>query len=789
MAKPSRSTLEGGRLVIQRYGYILLILMMLGIQTAIAQEPVSQIRIGTSSPNVVFQVDGVTYQSAQTFFWSRGSKHIVSLVAFQDSRSSGSRYLFTGWTLADGTTFGQSSTLTVTADPSITSLIANVTLEHTLLLYFYDCPDPLIRCPGSNGQVTLNGTVYYGGTQLWVTAGANVIIAAEPYPGFVFGGWSQAFGVDADRRPLQTFVHDRPRNIFARFDGAKPVRLETVPPDLTILVDRTPIRTPANVDWAFGAPKLLGALSPQRDAFGALFVLEGFDGLPKGQNVIYTPPVGANNAVTVTARFIRGAAFNVSTSPVGLKVKVQGSDNPVGYNFYAGVDRKVDVEAPLETTDSNGRKYVFEGWNNEGSAVQTVTVPEKGINLIARYRKLPRVIVDTQPSGYPVLVDGAICATPCILDRPTAATARIAAPALASLNSEVSRMEFNGWQDSGPLAAPERSVTFDADAKSLVATYQSAHKIFVGANPENAARFSFSPPSPDGFYRFGTNVTLSVDAQRGFRFRRWDGDLAGTFANTVLAVTGPRQATANFDIVPFTDPAGVRNAAGETPEPGVAPGSIAAIIGANLVDRTEQGPSGPLAQTLAGAVLRLGTRLLPLFWVSPERIDFQVPSDLEPGNYGLTIQRTGQPEVTTSMLVVRNAPGLFTRDAGPATPVGQTPIVLAIRANNTQVTADSPAVPGEQLTLLATGSGRYDLSAPDGFPLPDFLAYRLLDPVDILLGDATITPSFAGGRGGQVGVNAIRFTVPSNAVPGSTLNLRLRTGERLSNTAALPIRP
>ena len=759
--------------------------MMLSIRSATAQEPVSQIRIGTSTPNVRFQVDGVDYQSTQTFFWSRGSKHIISLVALQDSRTSGSRYTFSGWTLADGTTFSTSSTATVTADPSVTSITATVLLEHTILLYFYDCPNPLIRCPGSNGQVTVNGTVYYGGTQVWLTAGSNIVIVAEPYAGFVFGGWSQAFGVDADRRPIQTFLHDRPRNIFARFDGAKPVRLETVPPELTVLVDRTPIKTPADVDWAFGAPKLLGALSPQRDAFGALFVLDGFDGLPKGQNVLYTPAVGANGAVTVTARFIRGAAFNVSTSPVGLKVKVQGSDNPVGYNFYAGVDRKIDVDAPLETTDSNGRKYIFEGWSNDGTAAQTVTVPEKGINLIARYRKLPRVIVDTRPSGYLLQVDGAMCLTPCVLDRPTAATVRIVAPAIASLNSDVSRMEFNGWQDAAGEAMLERSVTFDGDAKSVVATYQSAHKIFIGASPDKAARFSFTPASPDGFYRFGTNVTMSVDAQRGFRFRRWDGDLVGTFANTVLSVTGPKQATANFDIVPFADPAGVRNAAGETPEPGVAPGSVAAIIGANLVDRTEQGPSGPLAQTLAGAVVRIGTRLLPLFWVSPERIDFEVPSDLEPGSYRITIQRSGQPEVASDMLVVRNAPGLFTRDDGAA---GQTPIAVAIRANGTQITADSPAVPGEQLTLLATGAGRYDLLAPDGFPLPDFLTYKLLDPAEVLLGDLTVSPTFAGGRGGQVGVNAIRFTVPSSATPGATLTLRLKVNDRLSNTAALPIR-
>ncbi len=771
--------------MIQRYGYISLIFLMLGVGSAAAQD-VSQVRVGTSVPNARFEVDGIEYQSTQTFFWSKGSKHFLSITPNQDSRSSGSRFTFSGWVLGDGSTFSGSSSITVTADPSITSLTASVTLEHMIMLYFYDCPNPLVRCPGSNGQVTVNGTVYYGGTQLWLSAGSTVIMSAEPYTGFVFGGWSQAFGPDNDSKPIQQFTHDRPRNIFARFDGAHPVRLVTVPADLKVLVDRTPVQTPADVDWAFGQPKLLGAPSPQRDAYGGLWVLDGFDGMPKGQSVVYTPKVGQNGQVTVTARFLPGAAANFSTSPNGLKLKVQGSDNPVGYNTYVGVGSKVEVEAPLEQTDASGRKYIFEGWSNAGDAKQTLTIANNGINLVATYRKLPRVVLDTRPSGYPLVVDGATCRTPCLIDREAATTAKISAPTIQTLSTELSRMEFTGWADGGGEAVRERTVTFEGDARSLVATYQSAHRISVGANPERAARFTMSPASVDGFYRYGTNVTMNAEAQPGYRFRRWEGDLSGAFANAVLPVTGPKVAVANFDTVPYADPAGVRNAAGETAEPGVAPGSVAALIGANLADRTEQGPSGPLAQTLAGLVVRLGTRLMPLFWASPERIDFQVPSDLEPGTYRLVVQRTGAPEVTSDMLVVRNAPGLFTRFDGP---VGETPIAIAIRANGTQVTLDAPAAPGEVLTLLSTGAGRYDLNAPDGFPLTDFLTYRLVDPVTVLLGEARIDPSFSGGRGGQVGVNAIRFTVPANTPAGGSLPLRLSVNGRESNLTVLPIRP
>ena len=108
--------------MIQRYGYILLMFLMMGASAAMAQEPVTQVRVGTSVQNVKFQVDGVDYFATQTFFWTRGSKHIISLVPLQDARSAGSRYIFSGWVLGDGTTFSTNPTATVTADSTITSI-------------------------------------------------------------------------------------------------------------------------------------------------------------------------------------------------------------------------------------------------------------------------------------------------------------------------------------------------------------------------------------------------------------------------------------------------------------------------------------------------------------------------------------------------------------------------------------------------------------------------------------------------------------------------------------------
>ena len=55
-----------------------------------------------------------------------------------------------------------------------------------------------------------------------------------------------------------------------------------------------------------------------------------------------------------------------------------------------------------------------------------------------------------------------------------------------------------------------------------------------------------------------------------------------------------------LDRIPFVSPGAVRNAAGETPENLVAPGSVISIVGVNLAPSAESSPGTPLKQILAG---------------------------------------------------------------------------------------------------------------------------------------------------------------------------------------------
>src|SRR5262249_42817470 len=160
------------------------------------------------------------------------------------------------------------------------------------------------------------------------------------------------------------------------------------------------------------------------------------------------------------------------------------------------------------------------------------------------------------------------------------------------------------------------------------------------------------------YFAENTQVTLTVKPSNGYKLRRWDGDLTGTFGTGYLTMASPRQVIARLDKVPFIATAGIKNAAGDTPDGTVAPGSIIAIYGENLATDLAIGPTSPLAQTLGNITVSVADRLLPLLFVSPRQINAQVPSDLADGTYPLKVQAIGQGDISSSFTVRRNSPGL-----------------------------------------------------------------------------------------------------------------------------------
>jgi uncharacterized protein (TIGR03437 family) len=71
--------------------------------------------------------------------------------------------------------------------------------------------------------------------------------------------------------------------------------------------------------------------------------------------------------------------------------------------------------------------------------------------------------------------------------------------------------------------------------------------------------------------------------------------------------------------------------------------------------------------------------------------------------------------------------------------------------------------------------------------LPQDGSYMLVDPVEVLAGDASLQPVYAGAADRKVGVNAVSFTITDDLPSASNTPLKVRINGHLSNTVILPL--
>ena len=263
------------------------------------------------------------------------------------------------------------------------------------------------------------------------------------------------------------------------------------------------------------------------------------------------------------------------------------------------------------------------------------------------------------------------------------------------------------------------------------------------------------------------------------------GNAAGNYSTTLYITAGipgndTIQSHGLFAAITTTAPPsiaanGILN--GASFASAIAPGSIAAVFGANLTDNgsTCLPPAcNPvfrsdkrLNATLAGAQVEVNGVPVPLLYASPIQLGIQVPSELTGGSTA-TVQVIvdGQPSAASTLNVAAFSPGIF---AGGIA-----------HANNTAVTTASPAVAGETITIYANGLGQTSPAVPTG-QLPSGTAASVTTPT-VTIDSLPAQVQFSGLAGCCVGLNQINVVVPSAVHTGTNVPVVVSVGGQQSNT-------
>jgi uncharacterized protein (TIGR03437 family) len=532
-------------------------------------------------------------------------------------------------------------------------------------------------------------------------------------------------------------------------------------------------------DFVPGSTHIIGAPPVQADSHGQTWVFAGFsNGL--GQNSTYTAGLDTTSTDTFFANFTAAVPTNVVTSPPGMTVNVDGQDDSAGLQRLWANGQTHHLIAPPTQTDATGRPWTFVSWSQGGTADQNYTVPAGllGLYLVANYQPAGKLQITSVPSGLPFIVDGAACTTPCVLlNKATGAQVQVVAPPSVTPNA-FSRYTFGSW--NGGSTATSFQVTIADQVQVFTATYQTFYKINATSQPPNVVGFLYNPPpSADGFFPGGTQVSVTALLNNGYTFKHWAGDLSGPNVTGSLLMNAPHFVVAVLDGFPYVS--GVGNSAGVTPSSTVGPGSDISILGDDLSATTDSAPSGQLSQAIDDVWVTINGRLLPLLSISPQMINAQLFSDLADGTYTLTVHRSAQGDASGTFTVQRDSPGLFQWFVQQGNPT-----VSAYHPDGTMVTAASPATANETIAITGTGFGLYDHPLVDGFPTPDTGDWNVVDPITVTVGGQVYTPVSAKAWNGYAGVVMVK--VKLGTLPSGLANLKVTVNNVDSNTVQLPIK-
>jgi uncharacterized protein (TIGR03437 family) len=173
----------------------------------------------------------------------------------------------------------------------------------------------------------------------------------------------------------------------------------------------------------------------------------------------------------------------------------------------------------------------------------------------------------------------------------------------------------------------------------------------------------------------------------------------------------------------------------------------------------------------------------PLFFVSPNQINYQIPQGLAPGSVASIITVAGDGTISQGQFRVgAEAPGIFTANAsgsgGPAALWTLDGVSFMAVTNSNGTLNPFPA--GAFVVLFGTGiRGAYSPQPSDG--------NGVAESVQVNLGGTTVTPLYAGPQGGFVGLDQINIQIPASLAGRGKIDVIMTVNSRTTNTIQLQI--
>ena len=198
---------------------------------------------------------------------------------------------------------------------------------------------------------------------------------------------------------------------------------------------------------------------------------------------------------------------------------------------------------------------------------------------------------------------------------------------------------------------------------------------------------------------------------------------------------------------------GIVNAATSSAAP-VAPGSLVSIYGTGLAGTTASAPSTPLPTSLNGVSVTVNGAAVPLVYVSPGQINFQLPFDAATGTASATVNSGCGPSSPVTFPVTSAAPYLLLSNGD----------AIVQNQDGTFNSASNAAPKGTIVTVYVIGIGPLDKDVATGASTPaDLFAARL--PYKALIGGFDTSVKFLGMTPGFVGLAQANLEIP-NLSPG-----------------------